>query len=64
MDSNNQPKPQPKRPKGRALHLTDAELDALSEVTPADVADALALIDKHGSERLKGLARAKKRKRD
>lgn len=54
------PKPiKPKRTKGKPLPLTDEELDAMSEITPADIAGAKALWDEFAPPDMRGLLDAK-----
>jgi hypothetical protein len=47
----------PKKPLGTPLDLTDAELESLAEITPADIKAAAALWDEESG--LKGLLDSK-----
>lgn len=57
----NQDKPPKPKPKGKALRWTESDMDALAEVTPADMERARQLIDKYGGPMLSGMQDATKR---
>jgi hypothetical protein len=45
----------PRRPRGRAVRWTESDIEAMSEVTPADMERAARLIDRYGSRRLRAM---------
>lgn len=55
-----EPAPEPPRvPLGKPLEWTDADLDALAEVSPQDVLEAQAWVNTHASETGKALWEAR-----